>query len=119
MTEQHKVNTYTMYASVTESPDPVHYEMRGYDTLLGSHYDKYEIDYADYSPHAPPPDIFDIKGLFYLNYFLHCAKFPFNLRKPQSIHSSHYLLPICFVTRCHIRPLCRAAILLCILLLFV
>lgn len=64
MTEQHKVNTYTMYASVTESPDPVHYEMLGYDTLLGSHYDKYEIDYADYSPQMPPPDIFDIKGLF-------------------------------------------------------
>lgn len=53
-----------MYASVTESPDPVHYEMLGYDTLLGSHYDKYEVDYADYSPHMPPPDIFDIKGLF-------------------------------------------------------
>lgn len=63
MTEQHKVNTYTMYASVTESPDPVHYEMLGYDTLLGSHYDKYEIDYADYSPQMPPPDIFDIKGM--------------------------------------------------------
>ena len=64
MTEQHKVNTYTMFASVTDSPDPVHYEMLGYDTLLGSHYDKYEIDYSNYSPEMPPPDIFDIKGLF-------------------------------------------------------
>ena len=69
MTEQHKVNTYTMYASVTEPPDPVHYEMLGYDTLLGSHYDKYEIDYADYSPQMPPPDIFDIKGLFLFNWY--------------------------------------------------
>ena len=53
-----------MFASVTDSPDPVHYEMLGYDTLLGSHYDKYEIDYSNYSPQMPPPDIFDIKGLF-------------------------------------------------------
>ena len=58
-----------MYASVTEPPDPVHYEMLGYDTLLGSHYDKYEIDYADYSPQMPPPDIFDIKGLFLFNWY--------------------------------------------------
>ena len=68
MTEQHKVNTYTMYVSVTESPDPVHYEMFGYDTLLGSHYDKYEVDYADYSPQMPPPETFDIKGLYSLKW---------------------------------------------------
>ena len=68
MTEQHKVNTYTMYVSVTEPPDPVHYEMFGYDTLLGSHYDKYEVDYADYSPQMPPPETFDIKGLYSLKW---------------------------------------------------
>ncbi|XP_048414110.1 digestive cysteine proteinase 2-like isoform X2 [Stegostoma tigrinum] len=39
-------NTYTMWvSSSTEGPIPVHYEMKGYNTLLGGHYDKYEIDY--------------------------------------------------------------------------
>lgn len=63
-TEQHKENTYTMYTSLTVQADPVHYEMLGYDTLLGSHYDKYEVDYIDYAPQMPPPDVFDIIGLF-------------------------------------------------------
>lgn len=64
-TEQHKVNTYTVYTSQTEPADPVHYEMLGYDTLLGSHYDKYLIEYVDYAPQMPPPDVFEIKGLFF------------------------------------------------------
>jgi hypothetical protein len=28
---------------------PVHYEMRGYNNLLGSHYDHYYVDYKDFS----------------------------------------------------------------------
>ena len=62
MTEQHKENTYTM--TISDAAHPVHYEMLGYDTLLGSHYDKYEVEYLDYSPQMPPPDTFDIKGWF-------------------------------------------------------
>ncbi|KAG7280469.1 hypothetical protein CRUP_033770 [Coryphaenoides rupestris] len=45
----YKKNTYTMWVSRAEGgqdpPTPVHYEMMGYDTLLGSHYDKYLVDY--------------------------------------------------------------------------
>lgn len=63
-TEQHKVNTYNMYTSQSEPPNPVHYEMLGYDTLLGSHYDKYLIDFLDYSPLMPPAKVFEIPGLF-------------------------------------------------------
>lgn len=40
---------------------PVHYEMKGYNTLLGSHYDKYEIDYSDYS-NSFPASIFVLKS---------------------------------------------------------
>lgn len=63
-TEQYKVNTYNMYTSQSEPPNPVHYEMLGYDTLLGSHYDKYLIDFMDYSPLMPPAKVFEIPGLF-------------------------------------------------------
>lgn len=52
----HKKNTYTLWvtrseaANLTEGPfAPVHYEMMGYNTLLGSHYDKYLVDYKDFN----------------------------------------------------------------------
>jgi len=35
---------YTLWQS-TVTQLPVRYEMMGYDNLLGSHYDKYYIDY--------------------------------------------------------------------------
>jgi len=35
--------------------------MMGYDSLLGSHYDKYEVIYTSYKPGAPNADTFDIK----------------------------------------------------------
>ena len=50
-----------MYTTPATNPvKPVHYEMLGYDTLLGSHYDKYEMDFVDYSDEMPPPDVFDV-----------------------------------------------------------
>lgn len=39
---------------------PVRYEMLGYDTLLGSHYDKYVMEYYTYEPVPPDPTVFDI-----------------------------------------------------------
>ncbi|XP_066494604.1 digestive cysteine proteinase 2-like [Tiliqua scincoides] len=56
-----KKNIYTMW--VTNSScgvSPVRYEMRGYNTLLGSHYDKYEIDYSDFS-NSFPESVFVLK----------------------------------------------------------
>lgn len=55
-----KKNVYTLW--VTNSScgvAPVHYEMRGYNSLLGSHYDKYEIAYTDFD-NSFPPSIFDL-----------------------------------------------------------
>ncbi|CAL1584445.1 unnamed protein product [Knipowitschia caucasica] len=52
-----KKNSYTLWVTRTESgPDatPLHYEMMGYNTLLGSHYDKYLVDYKEYSSHVDP-----------------------------------------------------------------
>ena len=76
-TEGYKENTYTMYTTLTNPVEPVHYEMMGYDTLLGSHYDKYEVDYADFSDEMPPSDVFYItQGLaIFLNNLYHDHSF--------------------------------------------
>uniref|UniRef100_A0A8D2JCV4 Uncharacterized protein n=2 Tax=Varanus komodoensis TaxID=61221 RepID=A0A8D2JCV4_VARKO len=57
----HKKNVYTMWVTNTScGVSPVHYEMRGFNTLLGSHYDKYEIDYTDFS-NSFPASVFVLK----------------------------------------------------------
>ena len=45
MKEGGKRNVYTLWQSVATQL-PVRYELMGYDNLLGSHYDKYYIDYV-------------------------------------------------------------------------
>lgn len=53
----YKKNTYTLWVSHSEGGadgigTPIHYEMMGYNTLLGSHYDKYLVDYKEFSTHV-------------------------------------------------------------------
>lgn len=58
----YKKNTYTLWvthseggANAKEDPAiPLHYEMMGYNTLLGSHYDKYLVDYKEFNTHVDP-----------------------------------------------------------------
>uniref|UniRef100_A0ACB8FR39 Uncharacterized protein n=1 Tax=Sphaerodactylus townsendi TaxID=933632 RepID=A0ACB8FR39_9SAUR len=53
-------NIYTLWVANTPTGlVPVHYEMSGYNTLLGSHYDKYEIDYISFSQ-IFPSNVFDL-----------------------------------------------------------
>ena len=60
-----KKNTYTMWVTTVKNGviAPVRYEMYGYDTLLGSHYDKYYLNYSTDSyktgPGAVPSNKFD------------------------------------------------------------
>ncbi|KAJ7387711.1 hypothetical protein OS493_001053 [Desmophyllum pertusum] len=60
-------NSYVFYATKTNPPKPVYFEMNGYDTLLVSYYDKYVIRYHsfeewDYDP-DDDPDVFGIPHL--------------------------------------------------------
>ncbi|XP_038218244.1 digestive cysteine proteinase 1 [Zerene cesonia] len=71
-----KVNKYTMWVKYRKSlrgdpiPIPVRYEMKGYNSLLGSHYDHYYIDYRDY-------DVDDIdQGVFKIDPSYKCTSFP-------------------------------------------
>jgi len=73
-----KVNKYTYWVQVKRSKlyplltigVPVRYEMRGYNTLLGSHYDHYYLDYDAFSPEKPSDEVFDIPS------DLQCGDFP-------------------------------------------
>ena len=43
---EHKMNKYTMWLKVVNGvATPVRYEMKGFNTLLGSHYDHYYLMY--------------------------------------------------------------------------
>ncbi|XP_045540360.1 digestive cysteine proteinase 1 [Papilio machaon] len=61
-----KVNKYTMWVKYKKSlrgdplPIPVRYEMKGFNSLLGSHYDHYYLDYRDYNVEDIDPNVFDV-----------------------------------------------------------
>ena len=62
-----KVNKYTMWVKIiasTLNPKlniaiPLHYEMKGFNSLLGSHYDHYYLTYRNFFPDPPQSSIFD------------------------------------------------------------
>lgn len=62
------MNSYTIWIRYVNSanepasqqPIPVRYVMRGWDTLIGAHYDHYHLDYNFYSSNKLPSDIFDV-----------------------------------------------------------
>lgn len=68
-----KKNTYTLWVSHAERNDgapliPVRYQMMGYNTLLGSHYDKYLVNYKDFNAKVDP-SVFSLpQGLCVFNW---------------------------------------------------
>lgn len=59
--EGKKKNTYTMWVKGSENDDtvyPVRYEMMGFDSLIGSHFDKYVLDYFQFDTSSIPEDMF-------------------------------------------------------------
>ncbi|KAM6958953.1 digestive cysteine proteinase 1 [Aplochiton taeniatus] len=72
-----KKNTYTLWLTRPEQGDggkaepatALHYEMMGYNTLLGSHYDKYLVDYKEFSSSVDPK-------VFALPEGMSCGGFP-------------------------------------------
>lgn len=73
-----KTNKYTIWVRYVKSPKypasrqpiPVRYEMRGYNTLLGSHYDHYHLDYNSYVHDDIPDDIFEVDESEFTYFFL-------------------------------------------------
>jgi C1A family cysteine protease len=77
-TKGSKVNKYTMWIRYKKSPSiqglkvpiPVRYEMKGYNSLLGSHFDHYYLEYDWYTIDTPSPDVFRVAGN------MTCTSFP-------------------------------------------
>ncbi|KAF3707665.1 SH3 domain-binding protein 5 [Channa argus] len=73
----YKKNTYTLWLTSSKKnedgevqpPTPIHYEMMGYNTLLGSHYDRYLVDYTEFSTQVDP-------NVFSLPEGMVCGGFP-------------------------------------------
>lgn len=63
-----KTNKYTLWVRYKKSPKypasrmpiPVRYEMKGFNSLLGSHFDHYYLDYDSYSHEEIPNEIFEV-----------------------------------------------------------
>ncbi|KAJ8868845.1 hypothetical protein PR048_030386 [Dryococelus australis] len=45
-----------------KEPIPIRYEMQGYNTLLGSHYDHYYLEYEWFTSEKPDPEVFSIEA---------------------------------------------------------
>ncbi|CAB3361153.1 Hypothetical predicted protein [Cloeon dipterum] len=68
VTNGDKVNKYTMWIRYKKNPQdptksialPIRYEMRGFNSLLGSHYDHYYLEYDWYSYEAPAASVFQL-----------------------------------------------------------
>ncbi|XP_058801571.1 digestive cysteine proteinase 1 [Phymastichus coffea] len=64
-----KTNKYTLWIRYKKSPTksqmkepiPIRYEMRGFNSLLGSHYDHYYLEYDWYSFETPSSEVFQIE----------------------------------------------------------
>ncbi|XP_033327937.2 C1 family peptidase 26-29-p [Megalopta genalis] len=73
-----KTNKYTLWIQYQKSPRapgllepiPVKYEMRGFNSLLGSHYDHYYLNYDWYTFQKPNSEVFEITEN------LTCVSFP-------------------------------------------
>ncbi|VVC24114.1 Hypothetical protein CINCED_3A023935 [Cinara cedri] len=64
------VSKYTMWLYKHNNVNyPLRYQMNGYNSLLGSHFDSYIIMYKSFIPSKPDPSIFNIDGL-------KCESFP-------------------------------------------
>lgn len=63
--EGDKVSKYTMWVRMKMSSKgklaaPIRYEMKGYNSLLGSHFDHYYLEYEWFSAETPNPEVFGL-----------------------------------------------------------
>ena len=68
--EGDKKSTYSYYTNAVTG-EPVYYEMVGYDSLLGSHYDRYYVEYFNFNTNPIDPSVFAIStSKLVINYII-------------------------------------------------
>ena len=69
------MNKYTIWVRMSgDTAVPVHYEMKGFNSLMGSHYDHYFLSYQNFSPEKPAD-----QGFSFFVYSLLCCCCAVNL----------------------------------------
>lgn len=71
-----KINRYTVWLYYkddlgnedTKVTIPLRYEMKGFNSLLGSHYDHYYLEYNDFDADPIPADIFKVGSKYIVNF---------------------------------------------------
>lgn len=64
--DEEKTNKYVIWIKWQKNengetiPIPVYYEMKGYNSLIGSHYDHYYLSYQQYKPSAPAENVWKL-----------------------------------------------------------
>ncbi|XP_046857407.1 LOW QUALITY PROTEIN: cathepsin K-like [Xenia sp. Carnegie-2017] len=53
-------NIYTFWVTRSSSPRPVKYEMKGYDSLLATHYDYYVLEYISFEQWGSNASVFEL-----------------------------------------------------------
>lgn len=90
-----KTNKYTLWMRWKTDPKtpglkyavPIRYEMKGFNSLLGSHYDHYYLEYDYYSIEDIAPETFQIdSGEIELFYFIYCFSLLFECNKWMHSH---------------------------------
>jgi hypothetical protein len=78
-----KKSVYTMWVKQSDQITPVRYEMMGYDSLLGSHFDKYYVDYINFSntPVIPQFSMAMYDKIFIFFLFFQCIKLRIHYKK--------------------------------------
>lgn len=84
-TEEGRVNSYTLWVSTDADglPVPRRYVMMGYNTLLGSHYDKYIVYYKNFQRGRFSPGVFNVSTLITTK----CRGFPGPGVEQLALHS--------------------------------
>nr|CAD7196992.1 unnamed protein product [Timema douglasi] len=99
VTNGEKINKYNLwirYKNSTKDPSvvepiPVRYEMKGYNTLLGSHYDHYYLVYDWFTSDKPSIDAFNVRYTLGINHLADRTDLEIRaLRGKQYTAEKHY-----------------------------
>ena len=79
------LNAHTLLVSKLDPIRPVRYEMKGYDSLMASYYDKYVLEYISFEEWKPDLEKFELpKG----EWIFSTCRFGQELKRFSSFYSS-------------------------------
>ncbi|CAB4034644.1 counting factor associated D-like, partial [Paramuricea clavata] len=84
-------NVYTFWITNTKPPRPVKYEMKGYDSLLATHYDYYVLDYISFEEWKPNESVFELPSDLWCRNWSHKLDSHLMTNPMQEFMTSHHV----------------------------